>query len=177
MSLLAKSQRPHREFIDAADPLFYKSGVELWIAGNIAPHLREKTHLRATRFLGFVENLEPVFCNARIGIVAERTGGGFKLKTLDYIFNRLPIAAIRDGIAGLPLTPGLDYLSFDTMRELAQGILGLIDDTERLNALQRAAYEKCENGFDWSDRGRGLFDAIQQAVDSQRAGRARRSAS
>ena len=39
------------------------------------------------RFLGFVEDLETIFRSVRIGIVAERIGGGFKLKTLDYIFN------------------------------------------------------------------------------------------
>lgn len=165
------------EFIEAADELFYQAGVELWIAGNIAPHLRAKNHFRATRFLGFVENLEPVFHNARIGIVAERTGGGFKLKTLDYIFNHLPIAAIRDGVAGLPLTPGVDYLSFDTMRELAQGVIGVIDDTERLNALQRAAYKKCELGFDWRERGRTLCDAIQNSIERRRAVYAREAAS
>jgi hypothetical protein len=58
----------------------------------------------------------------------------------------VPIAAIRGGIAGLPLTPWLHYLSFESMRELAH-------DIERLNSSQQAAYEKCNTGFDWSDRG------------------------
>jgi glycosyltransferase involved in cell wall biosynthesis len=164
------------EFIDAADELFCEARVELWIVGNIPPRLKTKNQYRATRFLGFVEDLEPVFRDARIGIVAERTGGGFKLKTLDYIFNRLPIAAIRDGIAGLPLTPGLDCLCFDSVRELAQGVIGVIDDVARLNALQRAAYEKCESGFDWGDRGRTLCDAIHDSVERRRAVHARESA-
>jgi glycosyltransferase involved in cell wall biosynthesis len=163
------------EFIEVADALFYQSQVELWVVGNVPTYLQSKKHFCATRFLGFVEDLEPVFRSARIGIVAERTGGGFKLKTLDYIFNRLPIAAIRDGIAGLPLTPGLHYLSFDSMRELARGVVGVIDDVERLNILQRAAYEKCEVGFDWSDRGRTLCDAIQEGVNSQLPARTRGS--
>jgi len=131
--------------------------------------LQATNHFRATRFLGYVKNLESVFRAARIGIVAERTGGGFKLKTLDYIFNRLPIAAISDGIAGLPLTPGLDYLCFHSMRELAHGVVGVIDDFKRLNSIQRAAYEKCEVGFDWADRGRALCHAIRQSKERRRA--------
>jgi hypothetical protein len=79
-------------------------------------------------------------------------------------------------MAGLPLTQGLDYLSFETMRELAQGVAAVIDDIERLNSLQKAAYEKCNTGFDWSDRGRALCNAIQQAVNRQRAAHERRSA-
>ena len=137
---------------------------------------RPKNIFRATRFLGDVEDLEPIFHGARIGIVAERLVGGFKLKTLDYIFNRLPFAATRGGIAGLPLTPGVDYLSFASIRELAHGVLGVIDDIERLNALQRTAYEKCEVGFDWEDRGGALYDAIHESVDRRRVVHARESA-
>ena len=157
------------EFMATADELFYQRQIELWVVGNVPDHLHAKSHFRAIRFLGFVENLEPVFRSVRIGIVAERIGGGFKLKTLDYIFNRVPIAAMRGSIAGLPLTPGLHYLAFDSTRELAQGVATVIDDTERLNSLQQAAYEKCKSGFDWSDRGRTLCNAIRQAVNRRRA--------
>jgi hypothetical protein len=108
------------EFMAAADEPFYERQIELWVVGNVADRLQDKNHCRATRFLGFVEDLEPILRSFRIGIVAERTGGGFKLKTLDYIFNRVPIAAMRSSIAGLPLTPGLDYLSFESMREPAR---------------------------------------------------------
>jgi hypothetical protein len=86
----------------------------------------------------------------------------------------VPVAAIRGSIAGLPLTPGLDYLSFESMRELAQGVVAVIDDIERLNSLQQAAYEKCESGFDWSDRGRALYNAIRQAVNRQCTAHAKR---
>ena len=157
------------EFMATADELFHQRQIELWVVGNVPDHLQAKSHFRAIRFLGFVEDLEPIFRSVRIGIVAERIGGGFKLKTLDYIFNRVPIAAIRGSIAGLPLTPGLHYLSFESMRELAQGVATVIDDIERLNSLQQAAYEKCKSGFDWSDRGRTLCNAIRQAVNRRRA--------
>jgi glycosyltransferase involved in cell wall biosynthesis len=164
------------EFTAAADELFYQRQIELWVVGNVPDHLQAKNRFRAIRFLGFVADLEPIFRSVRIGIVAERTGGGFKLKTLDYIFNRVPIAAIEGAIAGLPLTPQVHYLSFDSMQGLARGVATVIDDIERLNSMQQAAYEKCKTGFDWSDRGRTLFDAIQQAVNRQWAAHARRSA-
>jgi glycosyltransferase involved in cell wall biosynthesis len=164
------------EFTAAADDLFYERQIELWVVGNVPDNLKAKSHFRATRFLGFVEDLEPIIRSVRVGIVAERTGGGFKLKTLDYIFNRVPIAAIRGSIAGLPLTPGLDYLSFESIRELAHGVAAVIDNTERLNSLQRAAYEKCKSGFDWSDRGRTLCNAILQAMNRKCAAHARKLA-
>jgi glycosyltransferase involved in cell wall biosynthesis len=156
------------EFTAAADELFHERQIELWVVGNVPHHLQVKNNLRAIRFLGFVEDLGPIFRSIRIGVVAERTGGGFKLKTLDYVFNRVPIAAIRGSIAGLPLTAGLHYLSFASMRELAQGISATIDDIERLNLLQSAAYEKCSTGFDWDDRGRMLCKAMWEAASQRK---------
>jgi glycosyltransferase involved in cell wall biosynthesis len=157
------------EFTAAADKLFHERRIELWVVGNVPSHLRAKDHFRAIRFLGFVEDLGPIFRSIRIGVVAERTGGGFKLKTLDYIFNRVPIAAICGSIAGLPLTARLHYLSFASMCELAHGVAAAIDDIERLNNLQEAAYAKCRARFDWADRGRALHAAMLQAHDRQQS--------
>ncbi len=156
-------------FFEAADPILQNAGVGIDVVGDGPDSFRKawEARVQATQFHGFVEDLGEFLAARRMGLVVEETGGGFKLKTLDYIFNRVPIAAIRGSIAGLPLTPGLHYLSFESMRELAQGIIAVIDDIERLNSLQQAAYEKCESSFDWADRGRTLRNAIRQAVNRQ----------
>jgi hypothetical protein len=154
-------------FLEAADPIFQNAGIGLDVVGE-APHSFRnswETRLRATRFHGFVDNLGEFLAARRVGLVVEETGGGFKLKTLDYIFNGVPIAAIKGSMTGLPLTSGLHHLCFGSMRELAQGVAAMIDDIDRLNALQQAAYEKCKTSFDWSDRGRTLRYALQQAAE------------
>ena len=162
-------------FIEAADPILQNAGVALDVVGGGPDSFRKAwgTRVRATRFHGFVEDVGEFLAARRFGLVIEKTGGGFKLKTLDYIFHRLPIAAITGSISGLPLTPGLHYLSFELMRELAQGVAAAIDDIEGLNCMQQAAYEKCESGFDWSDRGRAFYDALRQAVSRQSAAKMR----
>jgi polysaccharide biosynthesis protein PslH len=162
-------------FLEAADPILQNADVGIDVVGEGPDAFRKfwEAKVQATRFHGFVDNLGEFLAARRMGLVIEETGGGFKNKALDYIFNRVPIAAIRGSMIGLPLTPGLDYLSFESMRELAQGVVAVIDDIERLNSLQQAAYEKCNTGFDWSDRGRTLYHAIQQAVSRQRAAHAR----
>jgi polysaccharide biosynthesis protein PslH len=154
------------EFIHAADNLFWNNRIELWVVGRVPDHLVVK-NLNATRFLGFVSDPRPIFDNARIGIVAERTGGGFKLKTLDYIFNRLPMVAIAGSIAGLPLTPGRHFLSFDSMPELAEGVCSVIDDVDLLNSLQEAAFNACKGGFSWIERGRTLHNAMLRVADRE----------
>jgi glycosyltransferase involved in cell wall biosynthesis len=158
-------------FLEAADPVLQNAGVGIDIVGDGPDSFRKswKAKVQATRFHGFVDNLGEFLAARRIGLIVEETGGGFKLKALDYIFNRVPIAAIRGSMTGLPLTQGLDYLSFESMRELARGVAAVIDDIERLNFMQRAAYEKCKAGFDWSGRGRTLYDAMQEAVTQRRS--------
>ena len=150
------------EFVEVADELFARQQIELWVVGKVPDHTQGRS-VRATRFLGFVEDPQPIFRTARMGIVPERTGGGFKLKTLDYIFNRVPIAALSGSIAGLPLTPRMHYLSFRSIPELAQGVAVAMDNVELLNNLQEAAYAECHARFDWADRGRALHDAMLQA--------------
>jgi glycosyltransferase involved in cell wall biosynthesis len=165
-------------FLEAADPILQNAGIGIDIVGEIPDSLRKgwEAKVKATRFHGFVEDLGEFLAARRMGLLIEQTGGGFKLKTLDYIFNRVPIAAIRASMAGLPLTPGLHYLSFESMRELAQGIAPVIDDIERLNSLQQGAYEKCDTVFDWRARGRTLYDAIQEALSRQHSASIARSA-
>jgi polysaccharide biosynthesis protein PslH len=165
-------------FLETADPILQNAGVGIDIVGDGPDSFRKawEARVQATRFHGFVDNLGEFLATRRMGLLVEETGGGFKHKALDYIFNRVPIAAIRGSMVGLPLTQGLDYLSFASMRELAEGVAAVIDDIERLNSMQQAAYEKCNAGFDWSDRGRALHDGIQQAVNRQRSAYARKSA-
>jgi polysaccharide biosynthesis protein PslH len=165
-------------FLEAADPILQNAGVGVDVVGD-GPNSFRKTweaRVQATRFHGFVDNLGDFLAARRMGLVVDETGGGFKNKILDYIFNRVPIAAIKGSMTGLPLKERLHYLSFQSMRELAQGVARVIDDIERLNSLQQAAYEKCDTGFDWSDRGRTLSNAIRQAVNRKCTARATTSA-
>jgi glycosyltransferase involved in cell wall biosynthesis len=157
-------------FLEAGDSILQDAGVSIDVIGEAPEPFRKAWEARvtATRFHGFVDDLGDFLAARRMGLVVEETGGGFKLKTLDYIFNRVPIAAIAGSMTGLPLTEGSDYLSFDSMRELANGVAAAIDDIERLNSIQQAAYKKCESGFDWSDRGQTLCKAIQHAVNRKR---------
>ena len=55
----------------------------------------------------------------------------------------------------------------------ARSVAAVIDDIERLTSLQRATYEKCASGFDWSDRGRTLRNAVREAFDRQAPARTR----
>lgn len=151
------------EFLAVADQPFRAAGVELQIVGSgCSRFLEEMRRLgRHATFTGSVESILPYLDQARIALVPERTGGGFKLKLLDYVFNRVPVAALDQAVAGVPLVAGESALLFPNQEALVEGVLRAIDDIPLLNRLQEAAFAACADRFDWEERGRRLRDAIE----------------
>jgi glycosyltransferase involved in cell wall biosynthesis len=150
------------EFVDIADPMFARAGVELQAVGSadeaFLKQLRQKA--RATEFTGTVPEIGPFLDEARIAIVPERNGGGFKLKVLEYIFNRVPVFALDGSFAGVPLRHNDSVMLFPDHAALAAGVLKAIDDIELLNRLQKRAFAACRDQFDWLSRGRQILSAI-----------------
>lgn len=161
---LAKQMNLER-FLGVADPLFAAAGTELHIIGNGNPAFIDqlRAQVRATRFIGTVPSVEPHLADARIAVVPELTGGGFKLKVLDYVFNRLPIAALHGSVAGVPLRAPDSLLGFATLEDLARGVVATIDNLPLLNALQDRAYVACADRFDWRRRGEWLLAQVASA--------------
>jgi glycosyltransferase involved in cell wall biosynthesis len=153
------------EFLAAADARFADAGVELQVVGNADAEFLDglRRGVRATRLIGPVPAMEPYLAAARLAIVPERTGGGFKLKVLEYVFNRVPAAVISGSIAGMPLESPDTVLAFDSHGRLADGVLEVIDDLPRLNRMQSRAYEACAGRFDWRTRGERFLAGASSA--------------
>ena len=116
-----------------------------------------RRQVRATKLVGSVPEVEPHLREARIAVVPERSGGGFKLKVLDYVFHRLPVAAITGSVAGTPLQPPESILTFANLERLASGVIRALDDLPLLNKLQEQAYVACADQFDWRRRGEAFL--------------------
>jgi glycosyltransferase involved in cell wall biosynthesis len=149
-------------FCSVADPMFAARGAELHVVGSGDAQLFERLRQRtlATTVVGRVDSVWPHLDGARMAIVPEEVGGGFKLKILDYVFNRLPVAAFRDSVAGMPLSSPDSMLTFSSFHDLATGVLKAIDDLDLLNRLQERAYAACAHRFDWQTRGNDLHNAV-----------------
>ena len=150
------------EFVAIADPMFAQAGAELQAVGSAdeAFLAQLRRNVRATCFTGTVPEVSPFLDQARIAIVPERNGGGFKLKVLEYVFNRVPIFALTGSFAGVPLRHDDSVMLYPDHAALAQGVLKAIDDTSLLNRLQERAFTACRDKFDWSSRGHQILSAI-----------------
>jgi glycosyltransferase involved in cell wall biosynthesis len=158
-----------RIYLDHADAQMHKAGIEIRIVGDIPSELRSDLERRyvSARFTGFVEDPAP-HLDARLGVVAEPIGGGFKHKLLDYIFNRVPVVALESCVVGLPESVTRHVLTVPDLQALNNCVETVIDDYDRLNALQEGAFEAAERAFDWADRGKAMQAAIAAIGQSER---------
>jgi glycosyltransferase involved in cell wall biosynthesis len=158
---LAKRESLER-FLDVGANRLAAAGVELQIVGYAEPGYLAGLRRRFPQvtIVGPVADVRPYMASARIGLVPDLLGG-FKLKGLDYVFNRLPIMAMRGALPGMPLEDGVSFGLFDTHVGLAEGVLSLIDSFAGLNAWQERAFAACADGFDWPQIGRRLMSDIE----------------
>ncbi len=125
-----------------------EAGVEVVVfTGGYQPPPEISAQYPTVRFEGFVEDFDAELNDCRIGVVYEPVGGGFKMKTLDFIFHRVPLVTGDTSAASLPLTPGVDVEQARDEAELGRVVLSMIDDIDRLNQLQEAAFSTCQSLF------------------------------
>jgi polysaccharide biosynthesis protein PslH len=166
---VAKSENL-RQFVAAADASFHAHGIVLDVVGSMSDPLAQELRCgtKATVLHGFVDDIAPIFANARIAVVPEEIGGGFKLKFLDYIFGRVAVASLSHATAGLPDEIRRAMICCDDLPALVRAIIARIDDTDALTALQDAALSAAQARYRWADRGRDLRAAVRR-VGRQRA--------
>ena len=159
-------QQNLQAFLAVADPLFARHGITLDVVGSmpeaLAAALRSK--LRATVLHGFVDDTRPLLAGARIAVVPEAIGGGFKLKFLDYLFGRVPIASLTQATAGLSEALKQQMICRRELPGLALAIVEAIDQTDRLDAMQAKAHEIAHRQFRWEDRGQALLAALRERL-------------
>lgn len=150
------------EFLCAADPLFLEAGIGIDLVGNIEPGfgaMLART-FRSCRFVGVVDDPAPALAAARIGVSADRSFAGFKLKYLDYAFHRLPIATLASETSGMPVDTAADILCAADHQGLAAAITAAIDDFAALNRMQNATFAKFAAYFNWPRTGETFAEAL-----------------
>ncbi|GAA5484198.1 hypothetical protein [Haloferula sargassicola] len=158
---LAK-RRNLEAFLGDAARHFPAAGIDFQIVGKADPdHFAELAKRYPwAKFDANVPSMDPYLRGARIGLIPEALGGGFKLKALDYIFRGLPLASIESALSGLPVSAGDGAIAAHTTAGLAEKVAAVIDDLDQLNRHARVALDRCRGAFHWSDRGDALADCL-----------------
>ena len=158
-------------FVRSADAILHQHGIELDVVGDVPAELlaRLQPHCRATHFHGFVTDIAPFLARARLAVVPEMIGGGFKLKFLDYFFGRVPVVTLGAAAAGLPNALREAMFSCEDLDSMVATLVAQIDRSAVLNEMQQRAWAASAALFRWSDRGVQLRQAIAQMAHTWRA--------
>jgi glycosyltransferase involved in cell wall biosynthesis len=160
---IAKRINLERFLEQAAVPLA-EAGIALQIVGKTDETFRREmtTRFPGVDFVGRVPEMSPYLLDARMGLIVEEFGGGFKLKTLEYLFHGLPLAGLVQAVEGLPLRSPDHLLLERDVPSLIAAITSVIDDIDRLETMRRTSYDLCLEAFRWEDRGIRLFEALRE---------------
>lgn len=145
-----------------------KEGVETVIVGDMDESLKEQLSklYPAARILGFVDDLGALVGSARMGVVADTVGGGFKMRLLSHIFERLPIIGLTGAVSGLPTPEGAGWLGAESLPELVDLVSSVVDNTELLNSLHNTAFIDSASAFGWQKRAEDFRLALSKHSDS-----------
>lgn len=167
-SWIAKQLNLER-LLEAASSILLQNQVELHVIGVIPEPLLSRLRLRFpwVAFRGFVDDLGEEFRKARIALVPEEIGGGFKLKILDYIFSRVPVAAVEPALSGIPAQLKNQFIVEHDVNQLLTTVASVIDDVDALDTMQNRAFEIADGLFNWDVNGRRLLEMLELVL-SQR---------
>ncbi len=150
------------DWLDVAYDYLESAGIEILVVGDIPELLRARVQsdYPSVQVLGFAEDLESVISQARAGLIVDTVGGGFKIRLLSHVFQRLPIIGLSEAIVGLPTPEGEGYLAAATLADLRELVCTAVDQPALLDAVQNRAFEDCEKEFSWTDRAQALQAAL-----------------
>lgn len=99
---------------------------------------------------GFVPDLLELQSSSSLFLAALRHGGGSKLKVLEALAAGLPLVSSSQGVSGLNLSVGSDYLAGESPAELAAAVLRLLSDGELAQRLAANGRAYVRRDHDWS---------------------------
>jgi hypothetical protein len=142
-------QRNLEEIIDVLLPRFVKNGITLNVVGSVPQKIKDRYACHGSNliFHGRVNDVSPFLLSSRGGLVPEILGGGFKLKVLDYAFERLPIFGLKAALTGTtPKEQAVMFLA-EHINSLADIIVENIDDLNKLNTNQGMLFDLFSDKF------------------------------
>lgn len=156
------------DFLAAAAGPFARAGLGLQLVGHGDQEFLASLRSRypTVDVVGPVNDVSRYLAGARIALVPD-TLGGFKLKSLDYVFHRVPIFSLAGALPGVPLENGRSVQLFPDHVALARAVIASIDDFPLLNRQHEAAYRACEAEFGWPRIGQQLVAIIRECVTAR----------
>ena len=132
-----------RHLRDEVLPLLRADGLDLHVdvIGHAPEGTTEEFAGEGFTFLGYVDDLRAALAGHRMFLSPVLSGTGVKTKVLDGMSVGLPVVATSLGVAGVPVTDGVEALVGDTPRAFADHVRALHDDPDLAERIGTAGRE------------------------------------
>lgn len=141
------------------------TGAEFRIVGRRADAVAALAACDGVTVVGEVPSVAPELDRADVVVIPIRFGAGTRLKAVEAMAHRRPIAATTIGVEGLGLTAGIDVEIGDDAASLAACCRHLLDSDHWTSVADAAElqYRKC---FEWSRIRAELASTVRELVES-----------
>jgi polysaccharide biosynthesis protein PslH len=142
-------QRNLELIVDALLPSLKQNMISLNVVGVVPQGIQDRYNHYSPHlcFHGRIGDISTIVSSSRGGVVPDLLGGGFKLKVLDYAFQRLPIFGLTDALAGTTSEEQSAMFLANSLDGLAKTIIRSIDDLDALNRNQLTLFKLISDRF------------------------------
>ncbi len=131
--------------------------IRLCVCGHaMPPQWAERWPDWRLEWQGFVPDLGRVQRKSLLFLAPLRHGGGSKLKTIEAMAAGLPVVSTAQGVSGLAVTRGREYVGGETAEELAAAAVALFNTPEQAIAMGEAGRRYVQKNHDWEIAARQL---------------------
>lgn len=120
---------------------FEKHNMDLMVVGRAFKKDVDyvNSHFPGIMMTGLVDSVLPFYEKARIAIVPELIGGGFKLKIAEAVQYHKPIVAIKGSVTDKMMIPGIHFIEAATFEELIDKAIQLMENKKMQEYLVQNA--------------------------------------
>lgn len=111
------------------------------VAGTgLSPAEVKEITCKGVNFLGFVDDLAPLYLNAKVVVIPLQYGAGIKGKMCEALSHGSTVVSTSSGAEGLSLKNGVEYLLADNASDFASQVSRVLVDQQLQNDLSNAAF-------------------------------------
>ncbi len=142
-------------------------GAELWLVGRSPEHIKSfERQPEGVRFLGFVDDIDSIYREARVVACPIRFGSGTRVKLVEAAAWGKAIVSTTLGAEGLGMTHGTDILLEDRANTFAAACIRLLQDDPLCELLAKNARALAQSTFDRKEIVERLAARFSQALES-----------
>ena len=139
--------------------------AQLWLVGAAGDTIPMPSPMPVgVKVMGFVDDLDAVYAQARVVVCPILTGGGTRVKLIEAAMRGMPIVSTTIGAEGLALKPESEILLRDEPSALAEACLALVSDPSRAQGLGERALQSAQALYDSQRIAARLAEAMRAAV-------------